>query len=150
MPLSSREISCRSVNWEIMGQEPFFIMTTALGRCIAMALFEANCSFLFGENYKHHLLMMACDCSLPFAEHCAHGPADLQFSTPETTTLFCQSGVTGTNQNCKFDQNGHCPSIPRPVVNIHYNPMCTIETYQGGLFCCNHGQFLLGHNQTIP
>jgi hypothetical protein len=74
----------------------------------------------------------------------------LQFLKPEASTQICRSGVEGTIQNRKFYEEGRCPGFPVADLNQQANPTCTIETYQGGVFCCNDGQFLLDQNQTIP
>ncbi|CAB9526280.1 expressed unknown protein [Seminavis robusta] len=95
-------------------------------------------------------IIMARGCNMTFAQHCGHGPGDLQFLRPETTNEICRSGIEGTIQNRKFRQEGRCPSFPRGDLKQHRNPTCEIETYQGGLYCCNHGQSLLDHNQSIP
>lgn len=95
-------------------------------------------------------IIMARGCGMEFAQHCGHGPQQLDFVNQETTTQICRAGIEGTIQGRKFHQGGRCPDYPRSDLKRHHNPTCQIESYRGGLYCCNHGQSLLDANQTIP
>lgn len=95
-------------------------------------------------------IIMARGCGMEFAQHCAHGPGQLNFLNQETSTQICRAGLEGTIQGRKFYEDRRCPDFPRSDLKRQHNPTCDIETYQGGLYCCNHGESLLDRDQAIP
>ena len=94
-------------------------------------------------------IITAQGCGMPFAQHCGHGTSQLNFVATEKPTRICQAGIAGTIQGRKFWEQNRCQGSLAPKDGI-LNPTCKIETYRGGLYCCNHGQYLLDSDQEIP
>lgn len=105
--------------------------------------------FSFDPHATQLPIITARGCSMEYAQHCGHGPATLNFVHMETPARICRAGVEGTIHGRKFVENGRC--APGAMFNDHHaNPTCKVETYRGGLYCCNDGQFLLDSAQEIP
>jgi len=122
-------------------------------RTVVLTRSRHGSSFSFDPVLAANLpIITARGCSMEFAQHCGHGPAQLNFLETEKQTQICRAGVQGTIQGRKFYEEGRCPSFPRGslISKDYINPTCKVKTYQGGLFCCNHGQFLLDKDQEIP
>lgn len=94
-------------------------------------------------------IITATGCSLTFAQHCGHGPSSLSFLATDTPTPICRAGIEGTIGDDKFNSN-KCAPLPYGDLLVQHNPTCSIETYRGGLNCCQHGKSLLDKEQDIP
>lgn len=94
-------------------------------------------------------IITARGCSSEFAQHCGHGPSELNFLAVGTPKRICQAGISGTIAGNKFDNNRCAPS-PVSDLNEQHNPTCAVDTYRGGLSCCQDGQSLLDKEQEVP
>ena len=94
-------------------------------------------------------IIAARGCSPELAQHCGHGPSELNFLAVDTLTRICQAGVSGSIDGVKFDNNRCAPS-PMSDLIIQHNPTCAVQTYRGGLSCCSDGKSLLDQDQQIP
>jgi hypothetical protein len=95
-------------------------------------------------------IITARGCGLEFAQHCGHGPSELNFLAVDRPTRICQAGISGTIGGNRFDNEKRCADAPLGDLRVQQNPTCTIQTYRGGLSCCRHGQSLLDKDQAIP
>lgn len=95
-------------------------------------------------------IITARGCGLVFAQHCGHGPSELEFIAMDTPTSLCQAGIEGTIAGNAFVDKGRCYPFPAGDLLNQGNPTCSITTYQGGLSCCVHGESLLDKDQDIP
>ena len=103
-------------------------------------------------------IITARGCDLEYAQHCGHGPATLNFLPAEekgakrVVNHICRKGIEGTINGRPFNGGGHqrCEAFPLGDLVDQHNPTCNIETYEGGLLCCNHGHSLLDTDQDIP
>ncbi|CAJ1924746.1 unnamed protein product [Cylindrotheca closterium] len=94
-------------------------------------------------------LIMANGCSLKFAQHCGHGPNEVNLLPVDTPKKLCQSGIQGTIDGLQFD-NDRCAPFPNSDLLDQSNPTCDVQTYKGGLSCCRNGKSLLDKAQEIP
>lgn len=96
-------------------------------------------------------VIMARGCNSTFAQHCGHGSISLQFLPVGKTMRVCRDGISGgfDGEHGTFNKN-RCGRFPNSTLLESRNPTCSIETYQGGLACCKHGQSLLDEDQEIP
>jgi len=94
-------------------------------------------------------LIMATGCSLTFAQHCGHGPNQVNLLPVNTPKKLCQSGIQGTIDGQQFD-NDRCAPFPTSDLLDQNNPTCHVQTYKGGLSCCRNGKSLLDKAQEIP
>lgn len=94
-------------------------------------------------------IIAATGCGLEFAQHCGHGPSNLNFLAVNKKTPICRSGIKGTIGGGGFS-NTRCADAPTSDLKIQGNPTCSIQTYQGGLSCCRHGELLLDKEQENP
>jgi hypothetical protein len=94
-------------------------------------------------------LIMAKGCSLAFAQHCGHGPNQVNLLPVNTPKKLCQAGIQGTVGGQKFD-NKRCAPFPHSDLLDQSNPTCSVQTYVGGLSCCRNGKSLLDKDQEIP
>ncbi|KAL7556779.1 hypothetical protein ACA910_005221 [Epithemia clementina (nom. ined.)] len=95
-------------------------------------------------------LILATGCGLEFAQHCGHGPSQIDFLPVDTTQQVWQAGISGTIGGGKFSNNDRCLPFPKSDLIDQKNPTCSIERYQGGLSCCVHENYLLDKDQEIP
>eukprot|EP00117_Sycon_ciliatum_P044302 scpid42913/ scgid31984/ len=63
-------------------------------------------------------------------------------------SCVCRGKVAGSINGLPFTSD--CMSEPETDVAAQKNPSCSIETYNGGLFCCHHGVRLLDADQDVP
>ena len=91
-----------------------------------------------------------CDFVFGSDPHCGHGTSSLVFLQLNRKTRLCRAGIKGTIGGLAFDNTNRCADPPVSDLARQGNPTCTIQTYQGGLSCCHHGQSLLDTNQDIP
>ena len=125
---------------EIVGENRTIVLTRS--RC--------GDSFTFDTaNTPTMDIITARGCDMPFAQHCGHDTRQLNFVATETPTQICQAGIAGTIQGRKFWEKNRCQGSLAPK-DGNLNPTCKVETYRGGLYCCNHGQYLLDSDQEIP
>jgi hypothetical protein len=94
-------------------------------------------------------LIMATGCGPVFAQHCGHGPNQVNILPLETPKQICQAGIEGTIGGVKI-KNDRCAPFPESDLRVQENPTCNVETYVGGIHCCPHGAFLLDSDQEIP
>jgi len=94
-------------------------------------------------------LIMAKGCSLKFAQHCGHGPNQINLLPVNTPKKLCQSGIQGSIDGEQFN-NDRCAPFPTSELLEQSNPTCHVQTYTGGLQCCRHGRSLLDKAQEIP
>lgn len=94
-------------------------------------------------------IITATGCGFTFAQHCGHGPSELNFLATDTPAPICQAGIEGSIGGHKFN-NKRCAPFPTGDLAVQHNPTCSVETYRGGLSCCRHGQSLLDTDQEIP
>lgn len=94
-------------------------------------------------------IITARGCSPTFAQHCGHGPSELNFLAIGMPKQICQAGISGTIAGDKFDNNRCAPS-PFSDLKDQHNPTCAVQTYRGGLSCCRDGQPLLDEEQEVP
>ena len=105
--------------------------------------------FTFDASSSSIPLIMAKGCSLTFAQHCGHGPNEVNLLPVNTPKKLCQSGIQGTIDGWQFN-NDRCAPFPRSDLLEQNNPTCQIQTYRGGLSCCRDGKSLLDTAQEIP
>jgi len=94
-------------------------------------------------------IITARGCGFEFAQHCGHGPSELNFLAVGTPERICQAGISGTIAGDKFDNN-RCAPKPFSDLKDQQNPTCAVQTYRGGLSCCRDGQSLLDKEQEVP
>merc|ERR1712179_473640 len=82
-----------------------------------------------------------------------HGPktrtgGTIKISVIDSPTCICNGGIKGSINGIPF----HKDCLPEPKGDLvqQKNPTCWVETYQGGLSCCHHGNILLDKDQTPP
>merc|ERR1719369_264581 len=82
-----------------------------------------------------------------------HGPklrsgGTIKLSVLDSPTCICNGGIKGSINGIPF----HKDCLPEPKGDLvqQKNPTCWVETYQGGLSCCHHGNILLDKDQTPP
>jgi hypothetical protein len=95
-------------------------------------------------------IIVAKGCSEVFAQHCGHTSSKLHFLVVDVPMTVCQSGNEGTIGGNRFQDRDRCAPAPTSDLLTQGNPTCSIETYEGGLMCCRHGQSLLDKDQEIP
>ena len=106
--------------------------------------------YTFDLSTRSLSIISARGCGLEFAQHCGHGPSELNFLAVDTPTRICQAGISGTIGGNKFSNNNRCADFPFSDLKVQQNPTCMIQTYRGGLTCCRDGQSLLDKEQEIP
>jgi hypothetical protein len=94
-------------------------------------------------------VILARGCSMEFAQHCGHGSATMNFLAVETNMRICRDGIDGKIGGRAFSDN-RCAPFPTSTLLESNNPTCSIQTYTGGLSCCNDGKTLLDKDQEIP
>jgi hypothetical protein len=94
-------------------------------------------------------IITARGCSPEFAQHCGHGPSELNFLAVGTPKRVCQAGISGTIGGDKF-LTDRCAPSPFSDLQTQHNPTCAIQTYRGGLSCCRDGKPLLDQDQEVP
>lgn len=94
-------------------------------------------------------IIAARGCSFEFAQHCGHGPSQLNFLAVGTPKRICQAGISGTIAGDEFD-NHRCAPSPVGDLVTQQNPTCAVQTYRGGLSCCFDGKSLLDKEQQVP
>lgn len=113
---------------------------------------------LKGSTSKHYTfdlsetslpIIAARGCSPEFAQHCGHGPSELNFLAVGVPKRLCQAGISGTIAGDKFDNN-RCAPHPASDLVDQENPTCAVQTYRGGLSCCRDGKSLLDKEQDVP
>lgn len=107
--------------------------------------------FSFASNMKPLKIILATGCpgSAYFGQHCGHqSPNPISFAQVDLWQEILRDGIKGSIGGKPFHKD--CKDEPYGDLVKQKNPTCTLETYQGGLKCCHHDNFLLDVNQTIP
>jgi len=104
--------------------------------------------FTFDASSPSIPLIMANGCSLKFAQHCGHGPNQINLLPVNARKKLCQSGIQGSINGWPFHKQ--CGPFPISDLYVQNNPTCHVQTYKGGLSCCRHDQSLLDKAQEIP
>lgn len=95
------------------------------------------------------ILATGCRGSSAFGRHCGHqSPDPLVFARVGYWQEILRNGIRGRIGGKPFSKN--CLDEPYGDLVQQDNPTCTVQSYQGGLSCCVHDEFLLDYNQTIP
>lgn len=92
--------------------------------------------------------------SLAFGPHRAHAVTQLTLLAVGQPACACDDGVRGSLNGVPFSHGQapleRCPPPPLSDLSYQHNPTCSVETYQGGLWCCLHGTVLLDEGQAPP
>jgi hypothetical protein len=94
-------------------------------------------------------VIMAKGCGPEFAQHCGHGPSQLNFLHVNQPTSICQAGIQASIGGDAFALN-RCAPFPTSDLLHQNNPTCNVQTYTGGLSCCRDGKSLLDKEQEQP
>ena len=82
-----------------------------------------------------------------------HGPktrggSSIQLIASGSYSCICNSGIKGSINGIPF--NRVCRPEPFGDLVRQQNPTCSVQSYQGGLFCCHHQNVLLDADQEQP
>ena len=95
------------------------------------------------------ILAKGCPGTTQFGRHCGHqSPDPISFAKVDSWQEIKRDGIKGRIGGKPFQK--YCAPEPTGDLEKQGNPTCKLETYQGGLTCCVHDEFLLDQNQTVP
>ena len=97
------------------------------------------------------ILATGCIGATEFGRHCGHeAPNPISFVRVGAKQELWRSSPIGRLGGVFFDTGRGCAEQPYSDLLAQSNPVCHLETYQGGLKCCRHGKYLLDKNQSVP